>query len=261
MKNDELIELEFTKRWAINQPNVPAEVRDEILPLINRSLELLTGAPDVPVDTPQPPTRPAPDSPILTGKVALLVGHNSVSPGAWVVGNSLSESEYAFHNKVADLMIGRGLGSVEFKRFNRTKGGGYTSEINRVYSQIDKFAPDLTIDMHFNGGGGNYSMVMYLAGSKPSKAVADAMAAVFSDALGIQDSRNAGDSDSIVELTSGENGYYSMKRARSTSVLLEPFFGDNKTHARRVEELGHSGYADLCLTAVSAGLSALRSNG
>jgi len=261
-KIEELKELEWTKKWYLDN-EAPSEMRDWMLPLVGRSMELLTGSPALPPD-PELPPDPNPDKPTLQGKIALLVGHNSRRTGAWVVGDGISESEFAFHNKVADIIIEKGLGDIEFRRFNRTYGGGYSSEINRAYSQIDAWGADLVNDMHFNGGSGNYGMVMYHHASKVSQRVANAMANVFSAQLGIPDNRNASsreDHQNLVKLTSGENGYYSMARAKCPSVLWEPFFGDNRAHAHVIGGMGHEGYADICLDALAAGINAVISEG
>lgn len=214
-------------------------------------------SPDIVPDIPDP----SPDTPDLHGKVALLVGHNERgNQGAWTKGPEIRESEFVFYNKIADKMIELGLENVEFEKFNRTYGGGYTAEINRVYKAIDVFDPTLVIDMHFNGGGGDYSMVMYHHASKVSRRCADAMSVPFAQKFKARNYNLTEGKDSVTELSSGENGYYSMARAKCPSVLLEPFFGDNKEHSAIVDELGHEGYAKLCLIATAFGLNSIYSN-
>lgn len=264
MKDQKLYDLATEVRWYIKAKWADAEQQDNARASADRLVDYITGVESTPDPSePEviPPTiDPSPDSPDLFGKVALLVGHNERgNQGAWVVGDGISESEFKFYNKVADQMIKIGLGNVEFKRFNRTYGGGYTSEINRVYDEIDAFDPTLVIDMHFNGGGAAYSMVMYHHASKVSKRVADAMSVPFAQRLGLKNYNHTDGKDSVTALSSGENGYYSMARAKCPSVLLEPFFGDHRPSADQIGRMGHSGYAELCLEATSKGLSAINS--
>jgi len=202
---------------------------------------------------------PKPDTPELYGRVALLTGHNEKQPGAWIKDPSLSESEFVFYNKVFDIVIDRGLDNVEFKRFNRTYGGGYTAEIDRVYKEIEAFDPTFVIDGHFNGGGGAYSMVMYYQQSKISRRVADAMSVTFAKAFGLRNYNLEGEKD-IPSLVSGENGYYSMVKSKSPSVLLEPFFGDHLQSAAKVADMSHEGYASLLVESIKLGLSVILSD-
>jgi len=203
---------------------------------------------------------PEPDTSKLYGRVALLTGHNEKQPGAWIKSPSLKESEFTFYNKVFDIVINRGLDNVEFKRFNRTYGGGYTEEIDRVYKEIDEFNPTFVIDGHFNGGGGAYSMIMYYQQSKVSRRVADAMSVTFADAFSLRNYNIEEGKESVPGLISGENGYYSMVKAKCPSVLLEPFFGDHWKSAAKVADMGHKGYASLLIESIKLGLSVILSD-
>lgn len=265
MTKQEIMDTLYEVRWYISEEWGVPEQQDNAKAAISRAIDATSAAlsggscPDLP-DPPDPPDGPG-EFPNL--KVALLVGHNRSSPGAWVVGDGLSESEYVFHNQIAELIREKGIPGVEFRRFNRTPGGGYSSEINRVYLQIDNFAPDLVIDMHFNGGGGDYGMVMYHYLSKTSRKVADAMSAVLHSELEVvdRDYNSAPGKESVPQLEPGENGYYSMKRSKSPSVLLEPFFGDRREHGNRIAQLGHGGYSDILIKSITAGLNALQATG
>lgn len=244
-------QLSTTLRWYITNkwgdPDAQAEALDVADELIGYTA---SGQPVAPI-RPTKPQDGSLDLPEVTksARVALLVGHNSRAPGAWVKP-PLNESEYVFNNQVANLVMEKGVEGVTFRRFNRTHGGGYSSEIRRVYAKINAFDPDLVLDMHFNGGGGHYCFMLYAHGSQKSRAAAAAMSPIFAEAIGATD---YGDRP----LKSGGRGYLSVIASPAPTVLTEPFFGDNQEHADAVARLGHDGIADLYRLAIVAALSSL----
>lgn len=189
-------------------------------------------------------------APVAARRVALIVGHNSVAKGAYADA-PVSRFEYDFNAAVASEMLplapGRG---IECRRFLRAASGGYNAEIDRVYRDVNAWGPDLAVEMHFNGGGGDYATMLHAAGSAKGAAAAEVMLREFSTRLGVR-------AWGLMPRSRADRGGRSVWAASAPCVLTEPFFGDNAAHARRVADYGTEGFARLYLDAVAAALRAI----
>jgi hypothetical protein len=199
---------------------------------------------------PVSPANPGGASTSPVRKIALVIGHNSTAKGAYADA-PVAKFEYDFNNSVASEMISmapeRGL---ECRRFLRTAGGGYNVEIDRVYREVDAFAPDLIVEMHFNGGGGDYATMLHAKGSGLSALAARAMLDEFSSRLGIR-------AWGLMDVTRDGRGGRSVWASARPTVLTEPFFGDRPEHVKRVNEFGVAGLASVYLAAIAAALKAI----
>jgi len=251
-------ELIGSVRWYIGSrwgdPTQQANAYEEATRLSDllygRPTDQSGGEPEEP-ESPEEPEAPLEITPPPVGaaKVALVVGHNRAAPGAWVKPPT-NESEYVFNGKVADLLIAADTGDVVFKKFLRTPGGGYNAEIDRVYAEVNAWRPDLIVELHFNGGGGNYTCMLAAEVSSVSQECATIMSSVFADALGIVDK-------GCFARSAGERGGRSLYAGDAYTVLTEPFFGDNQDHADKVAQIGHTGVAYVYLVAINEVLSFL----
>lgn len=156
-------------------------------------------------------------------KLAIVVGHNSRSQGA--VRRDTGESEYVYNGKMADYMerVGHEFG-LDVKAFRRTAGGGYTSEIRRVYGQVDYWGADASIELHFNAAGSSAATgtETLSSGSSKSLKLAEEVQMSMVETLGLRDRgiviRNS--------RTKGR-GYVSLVSGRAPAILTEPFFASN----------------------------------
>lgn len=218
--------------------------------------DLLVGYPAPGVVPPTSPTSTTVPAQVPAGdldgmRVALVVGHNSSAPGAWVTGGGLNESEFAFNNRVVDEILHAGIPGVLLKRFNRYPNpSGYTKEIRTVYGAVNDWQPDLVVELHFNGGGGNYSFMLAAENSPVGQKAAAAMQRVFHEKIGFVDK-------GVHARTRGERGGESLYSSKAPCVLTEPFFGDYGPHAVAIAKLGYAGLADVYRAAIIAALAVL----
>jgi len=208
----------------------------------------VAGGEDAPEELPDLDTEPDPGTPAGL-RIAWVVGHNEAAPGAWLKP-PISESEFVFNNKVVDHILDLGIPNVEMRKFNRVPNArGYTAEIAQCYAEVNRWKPHLVFELHFNGGGGNYSVMLIAKGSKGGRIAADKTQAEVVADYGFSDK-------GIWERTKGERGGASLYAAEAPMVMTEPFFGDNPAHAAKVYELGAHPY--LALTMLDAAKATLR---
>lgn len=205
---------------------------------------------------PDPPVIGDP-GPVLPGmftdkRVALIVGHNARQPGAYIG----PRSEFDYNGEVASILAGF-TGGPEYKVFNRYyHGGSYYREINECYDRVNLEHFDLCVEMHFNGDGADYCMMIYAQGSTKGGKVCIPMLDVFSNRLGIPKWKY-GNPPGCDERGTSENGGRGLLRAKAVAVMTEPFFGDNDKHREKVLELGTLRVAEIYDEAIKAGLAAL----
>jgi len=178
-------------------------------------------------------------------KIAIVVGHNSKAQGA----NSkapLSISEFKYCNKIADKMVALATGPLRAKKFNRVKTTGYSREIDTVYALVDDYAPDISIELHFNSAGPSASGTETLSsGSTASLALANSVQASMLEALGLS---NRG----IKVKSRSERGGRSLHAGRAPAILIEPFFGSSTKDCKAADKIGIEGMAKMLLDGVKA---------
>ncbi len=182
-------------------------------------------------------------------RVAVLVGHNSHSKGAF--SPHLSVHEWDYNKRVANAMVDRALEfELEPKVFYREyNSGGYGDEITAAYAEIDAWKPAVILELHFNAFNGNASgtEVLYLHDSNRGKALADAVQSALVSNLRLPDRGSKG--------RSGGRGSASLEASDHPTILTEPFFGDNSVDCERMLELGEKGLARAYLIGVRDALA------
>jgi len=121
-------------------------------------------------------------------KLAIVVGHNYKAPGA--VRSDTGESEYVYNNKLAKYIEDAAEDfNFEVKIFNRVPGGGYTAEIKRVYSEVDIWDADASIELHFNSAGSPSASgtETFTSGSAKSTILAQEVQMEMVENLGLRD--------------------------------------------------------------------------
>jgi hypothetical protein len=231
----------YTLRWMISNKWGDMSQRDKAYDLITDIIG--DGRPVA--TTPTVETAPvATVPPVDTMRIALVVGHNKSAPGAWVTTTGFSESEFIFNNKVADHIIADGIEGITFEKFNRVPNrNGYSREIAEVYGRVNAFEPSMVVEMHFNGGGGDYCTMLAADTSPVSQKLARAMAAVFAKDLGIPDR-------GTMQRSRSDRGGLSLFSSEAPAVLTEPFFGDHPRHAATVAQMGHRNIATIYRKAI-----------
>lgn len=192
------------------------------------------------IPTPSNPT-PIDNPPVISPnniKVAIVVGHNSKNKGACAKA-PLSECEFDFNNKVADELVKNPPSGVICKRFNRIYTGSYSSEIDRVYSEVNKWNPVLVLELHFNAGGGKYSTMVVAKTSNTSIEFGKIMQSEVVSKLGVDNA------SLILADRNNSRGGRSVFAAKAPVILTEPFFGDNIDHCNKIKQIGHSGLANI----------------
>ena len=237
-------DLLYTLRWYLNHWD--ADSKKEALKIMSVLLEERTPGKTIPKDTRViPPGKSGP-----SGRVAVVIGHNSKNKGAYAKGD-FNQFEYEFNGDVAKIIAARAWNGLDVKIFRRWYSGSYASEIKKVYSSVNAWNPDFVLELHFNSSpGGYYSFMLYHHASSKSKAVAKIVNDTFIAATGFASKQQN------AAKKSGDRGYLSLASARAPAVLTEPFFESNSSHMAKINSLGHSGMANLYLDAIRNVLAA-----
>ena len=156
-------------------------------------------------------------------KLAVVVGHNKTAQGAVSVDGT---SEFVWNSTLAQLI--KDISPKQVEIFFRTPGGGYSREIDRVYSEVDTYAPDVSVELHFNGSASPTASgcLTLSSGSKKSLKLAQSIQA---QTLKVLENRNRG----IEVRQKNDRGGRSLWAGRAPAVMTEPFFGSNQEDWRK----------------------------
>lgn len=172
-------------------------------------------------------------------KVALIIGHNEKSKGAY--SEYLKISEFDFYSKVIDKMF-----ELYRTRFNvdasymkqikehvtifRVPNTGYSKEMQVVVDKINKDKFDVAVELHFNAGGGSGTTVLYWHKSSNGKKLADLFQNTMNAETGIKKRE-------LIQIKGADqNGAYGIMNSKCPYVLLEPFFGDSADDCKKVSD-------------------------
>jgi len=153
-------------------------------------------------------------------KLAIVIGHNSSGQGAERC--DLRQSEYEWNGGLAEAMEAIAhLYGIEAKIFRRPAGVGYSTEIARVYGEVDDWGADASMELHFNAASATATGCEMLSSGTPASlalagAVQDAVLARF----GLRDR-------GVKILKSGDRGHASVVAGAAPAIITEPFFGSN----------------------------------
>lgn len=164
-------------------------------------------------------------------KLAVVIGHNSIAQGA--VRGDTEETEYVWNGRLAQVMerLAPDFG-IDLRVFRRVAGGGYRSEIRRVYSQVDQWGADASIELHFNGAASpDASGTETLSSGTPlSLRLAAAVQDEMVIALGLRDR-------GIKTVGGSDRGGASLIAGAAPAILVEPFFGSSPKGQAASDEL------------------------
>lgn len=156
-------------------------------------------------------------------KIAIVVGHNSISQGA--VRATDGRTEFDWNSHLAALIREHDPRSI--KIFHRVRGGGYSREIDRVYAQVDAWGADCSIELHFNGSVSARSTgcLTLTSGTSGSRKLAKHVQELMLEVMGNED-------DGIQKRGRHDRGGRSLWQGRAPAILAEPYFGSHPDFCR-----------------------------
>lgn len=167
----------------------------------------------------------------FSGHLAIVVGHTRQNPGAKGVA-PIDVCEYEYNCALAELIRDLGKTRDQVVEIFLRDGVG----ISGAYQAVAEAEPDAVIELHFNAFNGSVSGTETLYSDKnDDKHVmelefAQAIHDFICVALGRGVSGDRGLKDR--PLSRGERGYSNVNQLFNLpSILVEPFFGDNKVDA------------------------------
>lgn len=164
-------------------------------------------------------------------KLAVVIGHNSRAQGA--VRGDTGETEYVWNGRLAQLMERDAAEfGIEMRVFRRTAGGGYRTEIRRVYDEVDRWGADASMELHFNGAASPAAtgIETLSSGTALSLRFATAVQDEMIVALGLRDR-------GVKTVGGNERGGASLISGAAPAILVEPFFGSSLKGQEATDEL------------------------
>jgi len=163
-------------------------------------------------------------------RLAIIVGHNSEKQGA--VRADTGETEFVWNSRLARRIerLAGGYG-IETKTFFRTPGLGYSREIARVYDESDRWKPEASVELHFNGALSQSATgtETLSSGTSLSLRLAESVNREMVAALGLRDR-------GIRTRAASERGGGSLHSGKAPAILIEPFFGSSPVGQRATDE-------------------------
>lgn len=178
-------------------------------------------------------------------KVALIIGHNDRSRGAY---SPILLSEFKYWKRIAEKIKGEIPGIVDV--YERKPNKAYIPEMNEVLKELNKNDYEFCLELHFNGSlnrdANGCECLVYWKNEKAKELATNFMARL-QNIFGsnIRNKVNILKEKKIIngketEVEKKENtkgiiliqdsnvrGGYGICKSKDTYILLEPFFGSN----------------------------------
>lgn len=155
-------------------------------------------------------------------KVALIIGHNARSKGAFsmIVGN-----EFSYWKNIAEKVKGEIPELVDI--YERKPSTNYVAEMNDVLKELNKNDYKFCLELHFNSSlslnAKGCECLVYHKNDKAKKLAIDLMARLQTKFK----STVRGNRGLIEVQDSNVRGGYGICNSKDTYILIEPFFGSN----------------------------------
>ena len=155
-------------------------------------------------------------------KVALVIGHNQRSKGAY---SQIVGSEYDYWKGIAEKIKNEIPELVDV--YERKPNKFYVQEMNEVLEELNKNDYKSCIELHFNSStnsqaNGCECLVYYK--NNEAKGLATNFIARLQNIFGSKIRGNNG----IIEIQDSKTrGGYGICKSKDTYILVEPFFGSN----------------------------------
>lgn len=156
-------------------------------------------------------------------KVALIIGHNDRSRGAY---SPILLSEFKYWKRIAEKIKGEIPGIVDV--YERKPNKAYIPEMNEVLKELNKNDYKFCMELHFNSSlnrdANGCECLVYWKNEK-SKELATNFMARLQNIFGSKIRSNNG---LILIEDSKTRGGYGICNSKDTYILVEPFFGSNQ---------------------------------
>ena len=186
-------------------------------------------------------------------RIAVVLGHDDEHQGAY--SKTLDTWEWAFNLPVAAGVVQNldARGAVA-KLFERTAGVGYSTAMKVLTDELNAWAPDLVVSLHFNSMG-DTSFAGCCALHWPSSVRGNLAAAAISEAVaGAVGNRNRG---AIAQADSWSGApLYILKDTAAPAVIVESFFGSNPEDAKKGGAARDSGALSAAIAGAAYGIVA-----
>lgn len=172
----------------------------------------------------------------FASRIALIVGHTQKQQGAQGI-HPIASSEYVYNTGLAELAAHYGRSRAhQVEIFFRDSGG-----IEAAYAAVAEWEADCAIELHFNAFNGQVAGTETLySDDQDHKRVFEFEFATLVQQHMCRVFKRTGRGDRGLKkrpMSAGERGYFSVNQLfHIPSVLIEPFFGDNREEAKLAEE-------------------------
>jgi len=165
-------------------------------------------------------------------KIAVVIGHDKTSPGAY--SPHLGQSEYIYNSEVATHL------SKIADIYKRPAGGGYKTQMINLANKINKKDYDLVVELHFNAFNkiANGCEVVIFKGNKYTEKVGQKFCDLITKEYCTK-------SRGVKEVSQpNDRGYWFLVLMKADAMILEPFFGDNKESLKFNDTAKYAGLLD-----------------
>ncbi|HET8838493.1 MAG TPA: N-acetylmuramoyl-L-alanine amidase [Flavobacteriaceae bacterium] len=163
-------------------------------------------------------------------RVAVIIGHDKTSPGAY--SPYLHTSEYMYNSEVASYL--GGIADI----YKRPLGGGYTTQMRKLAEMLNPKNYDLVVELHFNSfsdsSANGCEAIVY-----PGNDFSYMVGYDFCQKLSSQYQTN---NRGVKEHGKGDRGFVFLSLMEAPAIIVEPFFGSNE-EAEKFEN--EAKYAEL----------------
>ena len=148
-------------------------------------------------------------------KVAIVIGHHKNSAGFY--SEFLKQSEYIYNSEVASYLN-------FYDIYNRNGKGTYKQQMQALADELNPKGYDFVIELHFNGFNKKVQGVETVSwkGNKATQKAGEDFCKLISEKYGI---KNRG----VKHVEENGRGYWFNYYIESNTMILEPFFGDEKS--------------------------------
>lgn len=168
--------------------------------------------------------------------VVLIVGHNSVSKGAY--SNVLQQSEYDYNLEVANKVLAMSNElKYNIKILFRKPHPSYTFQMKELLTNLEKDKYKLALELHFNAPAKvedtstNGALALYYYKNEKAKEIIDKY---FEAIKKYRPKHNI--MGTIPIKIEKDRGGYGICNSKGIYILLEPFFANNKENVLSIDD-------------------------
>lgn len=179
--------------------------------------------------------------------VVLVVGHNSVSKGAY--SNVLKMSEYDYNLEVANKVLARQNElKYNIRVLFRKPNPSYSYQMKELLGELDKDKYKVAVELHFNAPAKiedtetNGALALYYYKNEKAKEIINKYFEAIKKYRPNHIIRGI-----IPSKTEKDRGGYGICNSKGTYILVEPFFANNKENVLFIDE-----YVEVLITFINS---------